>query len=119
MRRWSRLAQEETHYDRGRTASHPKKRALLKMLVQVHRVSDSFTDMLCINRAQECGNPKDQEINPARRAALHIVWIDFLDDAVRDHRRARCHSEDKHRDVRRNWQEFEPELGGSQSHDRR
>src|ERR1700726_2494391 len=119
MRCWSRLAEEETHYDRGRTASNPKKCALLKMQVQVHRGSNAFTDMLCINRAKECGNRKDQEINPASRAAFHIVWIDFFDDAVRNHRRARCDAEYEHRDVRRNWDGLERELEASQNHDRR
>src|ERR1700690_3792343 len=118
MRGWSRLAEEETHHDRGRTASDPKKCCLLKMQVQICRVPDAFTDMLCINRAEECGNRKDQEINPAGRAAFHIVRINFFDDTVRNHRRARCDAEYEHRDVRRNWNGFERELEASQNHDR-
>src|SRR5271156_5434340 len=119
MRGWSRLAEEETHQDRGRTASNPKKCALLKMQVQVRRVSDALTDVLCINRAKECGNRKDQEINPASRTALHIVWIHFFDDAVRNHRRARCHAEYEHRDVRRNREGLERELEAGQNHHHR
>src|SRR5271168_2374181 len=119
MRGWSSLAEEETHHDCSRTASHPKKRAMLKMQMQVHRVSDAFADMLCVNGAKECGDSEDEEIDPARRAALHIVWIDFFDDAVRNHRRARRHAEYEHCNMHRNGQGFERDLGGSQNHDRR
>src|ERR1700722_18361967 len=119
LRGWSGLAEEKAHHDGGRTANDPEKRALLKMQMQVRCSSDASADVLGINRTEECGDTKDQEVNAASGAALDVVRVDFFDDAVRNHRRARCHAKDEHRDVRRNGQEFERELESGQNNRRR
>src|SRR6202041_2069544 len=72
----SGLSQEKAHYNRGRTTNDPEKRALLKMQMQVRRSSDASADVFGIHRAEECGNTKDQEINPTSRAALDVIRID-------------------------------------------
>ena len=64
LRGGSRLAKKETHHDRGRTARDPENRALLKMQVQVRRVSEAFADVLCENRAKESCNPKTRKLIP-------------------------------------------------------
>ncbi len=62
---------------------------------------------------------ENEEIDFARRAALNPIWIDLLDDAVRNHRRARCDAEYEHCELRWNWERRESDLGTSQNPDRR
>src|ERR1700675_2236866 len=106
------FTKKEAHHDRSRTARNPKDRTMLKMQVQIRRGSYAFANMICINRTQERGNPKNQEINPSSRAAFYAVRVDLLDDTVRNHRGARSDTEQEHCDMRRNWQGFEGNLAG-------
>src|SRR6266849_4030486 len=119
MRSRSSLPQEKTHDDCGGTAYGPKECTILKMQVQVRRGPDTFANVICVNRSQERGNPKYEEINPSSCAALYTVRIDLLDDTIGNHRGARCDAEEEHRDVGRNWEGFKGYLGDGQNHERR
>ena len=73
---------------------------MLKVQRQVYRVPSASADAMGVHRAQKRGNRKNKEIDTARRTAFHIVGVDFLDDAVRNHRGARCDPEYEHSNLR-------------------
>src|ERR1700686_5153923 len=118
-RRASCLTKKEAHHNRSRAASNPKQAALLKIRCQVWCDPNALPNMICEKWADERCNSEHQEIDPASRASLHVIRVDFLDDAVRNHRGARCDTEYEHSDFRGNWERVERDLSGRQDHDRR
>src|SRR5208283_1464764 len=119
MRRATCLTKKEAHHNRSRTASNPKQSSLLKIRCQVWLDPNAFPDMICVNWAHERCNRENQEIDPASRARLDIIRVDFLDDAVRNHRGDRCDTKYEHCDLRWNRERHERDLDASEDHDRR
>src|SRR5580704_3279071 len=96
----SSFTKKEAHHDCNRTAGNPEECAPLKVHRQVWSVPGAPADTMCVNRTQKSGNRENEEIDPAGRATLDIVRIDFLDDAVGNHRGAGCHPKDEHPQLR-------------------
>jgi hypothetical protein len=84
MRCGTCLTKEEAHHNCSRTARNPKQSAVLKIRCQVWLGPNAFPDMPCVNWAHERCYRENEEIEPAGRAALHIIRVDFLDEAVRN-----------------------------------
>ena len=55
----ARLAQEKARDDRRGTARHPEHRTVLKVQVEVRRVSDAPTDVMRVDRAKESRDSKN------------------------------------------------------------
>ena len=49
---------------------------------------DAFAESIGKDGSDQCGDAECEEVNPAGSAPLNLVGIDFLDDGVRNHRRA-------------------------------
>src|ERR1700683_404525 len=96
MRGWSRFAEEEAHHNCSRTAGNPEHCTSLKVQRQVWRGPGAPPDTIRVNWTHERCNRENEEIDSAGRTALHIVRVDFLDDAVGDHRGAGGNPEYEH-----------------------
>src|SRR5208282_1472783 len=104
------------HDNCNRTAGNPEHCTPLKVHCQVWRFPGAPADTMCVNWAQQRRKREYEEIDPAGRAALDIVRIDFFDNAVGNHRGARCHPEDEHPQLRRNGQWMERDWSARQHH---
>lgn len=60
------------------------------------------SDKLAKDRANDRTDAEGHKIHRPRCAAFDLVWIDLLDDGVRNHGRAGAKSEDK--TTKRDWQ---------------
>ena len=66
----------------------------------VLRAGEPFSKQIGKNGTDERGDSEGEEVNPARRASLDFVGIDFLDDRVRNHGRAGADAKNQAGDLR-------------------
>src|ERR1700692_5073129 len=61
----------------------------------VLRAGESFAEQIGKNGSNQCGYSEGEKVNRACGTPLNLVWIDFLDDRVRNHRRAGGYSKNQ------------------------
>src|SRR5580698_9455969 len=91
----SGLTQKHTQQNRDSDADHPEQSAVTKMSDMVVRGGDSLAKGIGKQGSDQRGDAECQEVDPARGASLNLVWIDFFDDGVWNHRGSREDSEKK------------------------
>src|SRR5208283_3366037 len=58
------------------------------MFDMVLRAGESFAKQVGKDGANQCGYAESEEVDRASGTPFNLVWIDFLHDRVRNHRRA-------------------------------
>src|ERR1700687_3571617 len=86
-------------WDREQKCEHdtadPKPKAFLEVLERICGIEKPRADKLAKERANDCANAERDEIHRTSGTALHAIWIDLLDDGVRNHRGPGRHAEEE------------------------